>query len=126
MSEQVKPQIGSVAWRDLTVENAEALRDFYSAVVGWQSEGVDMGDYQDFNMNTPDGGETIAGICHARGTNANLPTQWLIYFTVEDVERSAARCVEQGGEVIDGPRSMGNNQFCVIRDPAGAVAGLIS
>jgi|GEM_PF-2074257 len=29
-------------------------------------------------------------------------------------------------EVIDGPRPMGKSRFCVIRDPAGTVAALIS
>jgi hypothetical protein len=35
------------------------------------------------------------------------------------------RCVALGGQVLDGPRPMGSKQFCVIRDPAGAVAALI-
>ena len=35
-------------------------------------------------------------------------------------------CVELGGQVIDGPREMGGQTFCVIRDPAGAVAALIN
>ena len=38
-----KPETGSMAWIDLTVKNAETVRDFYSAVVGWTSEEVDMG-----------------------------------------------------------------------------------
>jgi predicted enzyme related to lactoylglutathione lyase len=32
-----------VAWQDLTVPNAEAIRDFYAVVVGWRPEPVDMG-----------------------------------------------------------------------------------
>jgi len=46
--------------------------------------------------------------------------------TVADADASAAACVELGGELVDGPRDMGGYRFCVIRDPAGAVAGLIS
>jgi hypothetical protein len=41
---------GAIAWVDLTVPDAEAIRDFYSQVVAWKSEGVDMGGYKDFNM----------------------------------------------------------------------------
>lgn len=117
--------IGSITWADLTVDDAESLREFYSGVVGWRSEGLDMGGYEDFCMNQPADGQTVAGICHARGLNSALPAQWLIYITVEDVERSAARCVELGGDVIQGARSMGGQgKYCVIRDPAGAVAAL--
>ncbi len=126
MSENQAPQIGHICWRDLTVENAGDVREFYSAVTGWTSSPQSMGDYDDYNMMMPESGETVAGICHARGSNANVPPQWLMYITVADVDKSAARCRELGGEVIDGPRSVGNSLFCVIRDPAGAVAALIS
>jgi len=121
-----KPPIGSVMWRDLTVPDAEAVKDFYCQVAGWRAEPHGMGDYADFNIIAPDTGETVAGICHARGINANLPAQWLIYITVEDAAASAERCRELGGQILDGPREMGGGTVCVIRDPAGAVAALFS
>lgn len=124
MSEKAKPKVGEVPWRDLTVPDARHIRDFYQAVVGWQSTGHDMEEYEDFNMISPATGETVAGICHARGVNADVPPAWLIYIIVEDVERSAARCVELGGQIMAGPRAMGAGQFCVIKDPAGAMCAL--
>lgn len=125
MSDQPKPQIGSIVWRDLTVPDATGLADFYKKVVGWQMRDHDMGDYNDYDVVTP-GGETVAGICHARGSNANVPPQWMVYVTVENVDDSAARCQEEGGTILDGPREMGGHRFCVIQDPAGAVLGLIA
>ena len=119
MGDDAKRTIGEIAWTDLTVENAEQIRDFYREVVGWSSDPVAMKEYDDFNMKCPDAGNTVAGICHARGSNANLPPQWLIYINVADVDKSIQRCVELGGQVIDGPRSAGGGRFCVIRDPAG-------
>lgn len=115
---------GAIAWRDLTVPDATTVRDFYGAVVGWEFTSQDMGDYQDFSVLVPSTGETIAGICHARGENARIPAQWLMYVLVPDVDASAARCVERGGSLVDGPRDMGGSRFCVIRDPAGAVCAL--
>lgn len=126
MPDSKQAAVGSVTWRDLTVKDAEAVKDFYSKVVGWKSSPVDMGGCNDFNMNLPSSGETVAGICHARGPNAKLPPQWLIYITVADVDESAKRCVELGGKIIDGPRAMCEYRFCVIEDPAGAVAALTS
>ena len=125
MSDQKEANIGSITWTDLTVENAEQIRDFYSAVVGWTTSGVDMGGYDDFTMNDPETGKPIAGVCHARGGNAGLPPVWLIYANVEDIERSVARCVELGGQVISGPKGYGGQgRYCVIRDPAGAALAL--
>jgi predicted enzyme related to lactoylglutathione lyase len=100
MSSPDRPKIGSIAWRDLTVPNAEQVCEFYKGVVGWDSSVQDMGGYNDFNMNLPASGETVAGICHTRGPNADLPPQWLVYIVVEDVDRSAAKCKELGGEVV--------------------------
>lgn len=53
-----------------------------------------MGGYSDFNM-MPEGPDMpVAGICHARGTNAALPPQWLRYIVVADLDASVQRCTE--------------------------------
>lgn len=118
------PAAGTVGWFDLTVDNAEQIRDFYSNVVGWQADDHDMGDYTDFNMKLPDSDQIVTGICHARGANAKLPAAWLMYITVANVAASAQKCEALGGRIVDGPRKMGNKMFCVIQDPAGAVSAL--
>ena len=118
------PGIGTVTWQDLTVPNAEAIRDFHAAVVGWRPEPVEMCGYSDFNMVTPDG-EPAAGVCFARGANAKLPPQWLIHVTVEDLDASVEACLARVVVVVDGPRGMGEQRFAVIRDPARAYMGLI-
>lgn len=116
--------VGRIGWIDMTVDNAAEMRDFYSAVVGLVPEPVSMGDYDDYNMTLPGSGEPVAGVCHARGSNAEIPGGWLIYFTVENVDASAAACVEQGGELVVEPRGLAGGRFCVIRDPNGATAAL--
>lgn len=120
-----KPEVGSVAWVDLTVPEAETIRDFYRDVTGWNPKPVSMGDYSDYTMHTPASNHAVTGVCHARGGNAGLPAQWLVYIIVADLDASIARCVELGGKVIAGPKPMGpQDRFCVIQDPAGAVAAL--
>jgi predicted enzyme related to lactoylglutathione lyase len=114
---------GKIGWIDMSVDNAESVRDFYKAVVGWGHEDVSMGDYADYSM-TAAGGEAVSGICHARGSNAELPSGWLIYITVDDVEASAVACEAHGGEVIVPVQRLAGGRFCVIRDPAGATAAL--
>lgn len=120
-----KPEVGTITWFDLTVPNAEEVRDFYGKVVGWKPSPVSMGDYDDYTMNAPESGNGVAGVCHARGGNAGLPAQWLIYITVEDVDKSAHQCAEMGGKIIVEPKDIsGYGRYCVIQDPAGAVAAL--
>lgn len=116
------PRPGTITWQDLTVSDAETVRDFYEAVVGWKPEALSMGAYSDFVMNADGGG--VAGICHARGANAELPPAWLIYITVEDLDHSLEECQRRGGSLVSAPRSYGGGRYCVIKDPAGAVCAL--
>ncbi len=119
-------EAGQIAWTDLTVSNAQEVRDFYREVVGWNYQPVDMGGYDDFNMVSPQTGKPAAGICHARGVNEGLPAQWLIYITVDSIEKSVERTVALGGKVLVQPKSMGTyGTYYVVQDPAGAVAALI-
>ncbi|GMR24793.1 MAG: hypothetical protein BMS9Abin39_0061 [Ignavibacteria bacterium] len=127
MSEQQKPEVGSLSWFDLTVPNADDVKDFYSKVIGWKSEPVPMekSDYNDFNMKAPDSDLTVTGVCNARGVNKNLPAQWLLYFTVENLDKSIEECKTNRGKVIAELKNMGNyGRYCVIEDPAGAVCAL--
>jgi predicted enzyme related to lactoylglutathione lyase len=57
-----KSDIGKAGWIDISVDDAAGLRDFYANVVGWTPEGVSMGDYEDFTMNTPHGASPVAGL----------------------------------------------------------------
>lgn len=124
--------LGQILWTDLTVENAEQVRDFYAAVIGWSFEPVGMGEYDDFMMvakgqrprHLPEHTVRVAGVCHARGDNADLPAQWLNYFSVEDIETSRLAVVEQGGKIRTDVKSYGASKYCVIEDPAGAVCAL--
>lgn len=119
-----KNLIGKIGWVDLTVDNAEEIKNFYSDVIGWQSSPHNMGDYHDFDISSEDG-EVITGICHARGSNKNIPPQWVIYINVASVIDSTNKCLANGGEIIDGPRLMGDQQFCLLRDPVGAIFAIM-
>jgi len=116
--------IGKIGWIDMTVDDATGLRDFYKEVVGWKVEDTNMGDYSDYTMMSPADGAAIAGVCHARGSNSELPGGWLIYITVADVAASAAACVANGGKLLVEPRGLAGGSFCVIEDPSGATSAL--
>jgi uncharacterized protein len=126
MAPAPSPEIGTLLWTDLTVPDAEAVRDFYAAVVGWSHTPIEMKGYSDYQMNNPATGDAVAGICHARGVNAGLPAQWLLYFRVADIDKSIAQCTQHGGILLVQPKAMGAyGRFCVIQDPAGAVVALL-
>jgi len=116
---------GRIGWVDLTVDDAEGVRDFYARVAGWRPLPVDMDGYSDFNMLAPDEDTPVAGVCHARGSNAGLPPAWLVYITVDDLDSAVAEAKLLGGAVIsEAQGSVGEPRFAVLRDPAGAAFAL--
>lgn len=115
--------LGGVAWVDLTVDDADGVRDFYMAVTGWTPHEVSMGDYADYAMLDAQG-QPVAGVCHARGSNADLPATWLVYVTVADLDAAVATVEEKGGRVVVAPRSMGADRMAVVSDPAGGTLAL--
>jgi predicted enzyme related to lactoylglutathione lyase len=114
-----------MAWMDLTVPNAEQVKNFYQQVVGWEVEEVSMGDYNDYSMNSPIDKKAITGICHAKGPNADIPASWMPYFIVDDLDASIKSVENQGGEILTTIKSMGDtDRYVFIKDPAGAMCAL--
>lgn len=121
------PKVGTAGWMDLTVPDAPRVRAFYEKVVGWTSVPIDMGGYEDHCMMPPgakEGDMPTGGVCHARGTNADLPPVWIVYFIVEDLDASVREVEANGGALIRPVKSMGAARYAVIKDPAGAVCAL--
>lgn len=115
---------GKIIWTDLTVPNAGQVRDFYANVVGLTSQDVPVDDHTDYTLTAADG-SPVVGVCHALGDNAALPPQWLVYFSVADLDASLKEVEARGGKRLTGIRGGGGVRFCVIQDPAGAVCALM-
>src|SRR5690554_2316429 len=118
-------KIGSIISTDLTGPHADELIEFYQQVVGWESESLTMkdelGTYSDYVMKDKEG-NWVAGVCHSRGSNKDLPSQWIVYIHVENVEESIRKCKELGGKIVkESKNSEGAYQYALLEDPYGAV-----
>jgi hypothetical protein len=121
-----KQTFGQQVWLDLSVKDAEKIKDFYQSVLGWQVNAVDMTDntgekYQDYAMSVEDEQNAVAGVCHAKGTNATLPPVWIPYFSVANVDDAVTKIKAHGGQLLTEIKSMGNDRYAMVQDPAGAV-----
>jgi uncharacterized protein len=116
-------QEGKIISADLTVNQAEEVRDFYKQVIGWEHSEVITGSHSDYMMTTKDG-QPVAGVCHQAGSNAGLPPVWIVYFQVSDLNRSLETCRSLGGKVLREPGGSECGSFAVIEYPAGAICAL--
>ncbi|MGV0918808.1 VOC family protein [Empedobacter falsenii] len=123
-----KSKIGQMVWADLTVENSTELKDFYKEVVGWEVKNVAMKDgeeeYNDYTMMSSSE-NAAGGVCTKRGMNKGIPSQWIMYISVDNVAESLQKALEMGGKSIhEIENKEGNLQFAIVEDPTGAVFGL--
>jgi len=113
-----------MAWLDLSVGDAKNVKSFYEEVIGWKSENISMGEYDDYAMLEPSDNEAVAGVCHAKGVNKGLPPAWLPYFLVVDIDTSIKAVLEKGGTLVTDIKTMGSDKYAVIKDPAGAACAI--
>ncbi len=121
--------MGRIAWLDLTIKDASSTRDYYRKVIGWNVDDVEMKDagepYVDHLM-LGENGEPAAGICHARGVNRDLPSVWLLYLPVGDLDESLRRVEEEGGRVLKTTsRKEGSHGYAIVQDPVGVYFALV-
>lgn len=73
------------------------------------------------------GGLSIAGGMEMNPmVPAEVPSYWDVYFSVEDVERSAQSAIQAGAREMVGAQDFPGGRFAILSDPQGAVFGLLT
>lgn len=116
---------GTLCWNELATRDTETASRFYTQLFGWQTNTQQMGPmtYTSFmNGDRPAGG--MLPITEEWG---DAPPNWMVYFAVEDCDRSADRATSLGARIIVPPTDIPEvGRFAVIQDPQGAVFSIIS
>ena len=94
---------GTPAWHELHTKDYATAVKFYQDVFGWDTDV--MSDTPEFRYTTLGAGDAAkAGIMDASGyLPAEVPSNWQVYFAVEDADASIEKAVSMGAQVIDGP-----------------------
>ncbi|WP_131741525.1 VOC family protein [Actinomadura roseirufa] len=105
---------GSLVWNDLVTSDADAARQFYTAVFGYRLEAV-PGDMDYTALRRPDG-HYIGGV---HGQPDTTSPSWISYFDVADADEAVRRVRAGGGTVDDEPRDSPYGRIAAVRDPFG-------
>ncbi|MFP3914433.1 MAG: VOC family protein [Actinomycetota bacterium] len=115
-------QMGGLAWCDLLTRKPSAAEAFYRALLGWEAEFDARSGHTTFSVQ----GRHVAGMLDMPpGLPADAPSQWLPYFRVESAEVACRLVTERDGTVEVAPQPMDSMVFAVVRDPGGALFGLL-
>ena len=77
---------------------------------------------------TPGAGDAAkAGLMDASGhLPADVPSNWQIYFAVEDADATIEKAVSLGAAVIDGPDDSPFGRLATLADPTGAMFKIVA
>ncbi|MEM8487181.1 MAG: VOC family protein [Bacteroidota bacterium] len=118
MSAHIQP--GQFVWHDLMSNTPEESTKFYQRIFGWDLEvahmGEAIGDYTMFKHDdTTIGG--VVGLDPAHG----VPSHWISYISVDDVDAACKSTEHAAGTVAVPPFDIPNvGRTAVLADPTGA------
>ena len=111
---------GRFVWHDLMTTDAPRAQAFYTALFGWTTQVMPMGEFGDYTMVTA-GEHGVGGIVPLDAAHG-VPSHWIAYASTADVDATCARIEALGGKTCVPPADIpGVGRFAVSEDPQGAV-----
>ena len=120
-----KSKHGTFCWNELMTHDMGGARKFYTELLGWGASDMPMagGQYTVFKAAEAQAG----GMMKIDPKWGEVPSHWMAYITVDDVDASTKKAEKLGGKVIVQPTDIPTvGRFSVISDPTGATVGLIT
>jgi len=115
---------GALCWTELTTSDPAAAEKFYRALLNWtpkhSTAAVAPMAYTEFTVQGAD--RPSAGMmAKPPHMPPGMPSFWLPYFMVTDVDATVARAGSLGGKAHVAPQDIpGTGRFAIIADPQGA------
>ena len=122
---EVVGEPGAPVWHELTTSGFSKAVDFYTTVLGWQTEWVSDTDEFRYTTAVFDGEQTL-GVLDAAGQPETVRSHWLFYLGCEDVDKTIEQVTENGGTVLRPANNTPYGRLAQVADPTGAVFNLSS
>jgi len=122
---QVMGEANSYGWAELNSRGVDKAKPFYTKLFGWGEKKSEMAEGQEYTEFLA-GGESIAG-----GMEMNpmvpkeVPSYWLVYFNVSDVDKAHQKATQLGAKSMLEPQDFPGGRFAILSDPQGAAFGLL-
>src|ERR1700693_5222937 len=119
--------VNAMGWAELNARGFDKAEPFYKKLFGWGEKKTPMtegqiGDYTEFQLH----GDSIAGGMEMKPmVPAEVPSYWMVYFNVDNVDKAYKKVLDEGGKEMLSPQDMPGGRFAIVSDPQGASFGLL-
>jgi predicted enzyme related to lactoylglutathione lyase len=114
---------GALCWTELITTDADAAETFYASLFGWTPRPSAPGSpvrYTEFTV-AGDSRPSVGMMPKPPHMPPDVPSFWLPYFQVLNVDAAVASATALGGSVHYGPDTIADaGRFAVLADPQGA------
>jgi predicted enzyme related to lactoylglutathione lyase len=116
----------TMGWAELNSRGFNKAEPFYKKLFGWGEKKTpgagENPEYTEFQL----GGKSVAGGMEMNPmVPAEVPSYWMVYFNVDDVDKAFKKVTEAGGKEVLAPQDMPGGRFAIVSDPQGASFGLL-
>jgi uncharacterized protein len=116
----------SMGWAELNARGFDKAEPFYKQLFGWGEKKTpgagENPDYTEFQLH----GSSIAGGMEMNPmVPAEVPSYWMVYFNVDNVDKAFDKVIAEGGKEMLSPQDMPGGRFAIVSDPQGAAFGLL-
>ncbi|MEM7471613.1 MAG: VOC family protein [Pseudomonadota bacterium] len=119
---------GTVHWTELNTHNIKAAKAYYADVCGWSFDTMPMEGEGEYTVGRL-GEQMVAGLfdISAIPEMKDIPSHWLTYLAVDDVDAAVSATKAMGGQVYREPWDIsGVGRIAIVADPSGASFGLMT
>ena len=120
-------ETGAMVWNELITTDSGKAGSFYERVFGWKPEPMPMpGESGRTYTIFKQGSTQVGGMMTATPEMHLTHPYWMLYFAVDDCDKSAAKAEQLGGKVMMKPTDIPTiGRFATIRDPQNAWFSII-
>ena len=117
----------AMGWAELSARGFDKAEPFYKNLFGWGEKKTPASaenptEYTEFQLH----GDSVAGGMEMNPmVPAQVPSYWMVYFNVDDVDKSFDKVIAEGGKEMLSPTNMPGGRFAIVSDPEGAAFGLL-
>lgn len=116
--------VNTFCWHELNTRDVTSVTRFYGELCGWKAQRAPMP--VEYHIWTK-GEHGFGGVMNINGEEwEGVPSHWMTYVRVDDVDAAASKVATLGGTVCVQPTDIPQvGRFCVANDPTGGTFSMI-